>query len=234
VADRIREATPGTPVWTIPHHAAPTELPGVARAEARRRLGLAPDAFLVGHFGFLTRPKQPTVLLEGFAGLLRERPDALLLMIGENQVQLGFPGLVRRHGVEGKVRSVGFVDLPTFALYLKAVDVVVNLRYPTAGEASGTLARALAEGRATIVSEIGSLAEIPDDVTLKVDVDGDQARQLGQHLRALAADPELRRGVEERARRYAADALARPRCAEMYVEVARSVAGERTATASAV
>jgi glycosyltransferase involved in cell wall biosynthesis len=230
----VNETAPGTPVWTIPHHAAPAELPGLDRVDARRRLGLPPDAFLVGHFGFLTRPKQPAVLVEGFAALLRERPDAMLLMIGENQVELGFPGLVRRRGVEANVRSVGFVDLPTFSLYLKAVDVVVNLRYPTAGEASGTLARALAEGRATIVSDIGSLAELPDDVTMKVEVDGDQAAQLGAHLQSLARDPRLEEALEQRARRYAASALDRRRCAGMYLEVASAVAAGRAARPSAV
>ena len=223
VAQQVRESTSTVPVWTIPHHAAPTELPGVDRDEARRRLGLPATAFLVGHFGFLTRPKQPAVLLDGFRRLVDERPDALLLMVGENQVELGFPGLVQRHGVERNVRSVGFVDLPTFSLYLKAVDVVVNLRYPTAGEASGTLARALAEGRATIVSNIGSLAELPDDVTMKVEVDGDQAGQLGEHLRTLATDVSLKQGLEERARQYASTELDRRRCAQLYADVARAV-----------
>jgi glycosyltransferase involved in cell wall biosynthesis len=225
VANQVLESSPGVPVWTIPHHAAPAELPGVDRVEARRRLGLPRDAFLVGHFGFLTRPKQPAVLLEGFRHLVEARPGALLLMVGENQVALGFPGLARRHDVERNVRSVGFVDLPEFSLYLKAVDVVVNLRYPTAGEASGTLARALAERQATIVSDIGSLAELPDDVTLKVEVDGDQASHLGEHLKGLARDGALKERLEAAAGRYARAELDRGRCAGMYVDAARSSAG---------
>jgi glycosyltransferase involved in cell wall biosynthesis len=224
VADRVRESSPNVPVWTIPHHAAPSGLPAVGRTEARRRLGLPGDVFIVGHFGFLTRPKQPAALLEGFRRLVEERPDSLLLMVGENQIELGFPGLVRRHGVEPNVRSLGFVDLPTFSLYLKAVDAVVNLRYPTAGEASGTLARALGEGRACIVSNIGALAELPDDVALKVEVDSEQATQLGAHLASLARAPERRASLEERARRYAEDQLDRGRCARRYVEVAGAVA----------
>ena len=233
VADQVRESTPDARVWTIPHHAAPAELPGVGREEARRRLELPSNAFLVGHFGFLTRPKQPAVLLEGFRRLVDERPDALLLMVGENQVELGFPGLVQGHRVERNVRSIGFVDLPIFSLYLKAVDVVVNLRYPTAGEASGTLARALAEGRATIVSNIGSLAELPDDVALKVEVDGDQAAQLGAHLKTLAGDPLRKERLEGAARRYARDELDRRRCAEMYVDVARAVGADALSPSAA-
>jgi glycosyltransferase involved in cell wall biosynthesis len=130
-------------------------------------------------------------------------------------------------GVGDRVRVVGYVDLSTFCRYLKAVDVVVNLRYPSAGEASGTFARALAEGRALIANDLGSFAEVPSDVVLKVEVDGDQAEELGRHLIHLAADPGFRASLEQRARHYALTVLDQRRCAGLYLEVARSAAGER-------
>ena len=62
--ERMREIVPDTPVLVIPHHAGspPPALAGVTRAAARARLGLPADAFLVGHFGFITRPKQPAAV----------------------------------------------------------------------------------------------------------------------------------------------------------------------------
>ena len=116
------------------------------------------------------------------------------------------------------------MDLARFYLYLKAVDAVVNLRYPSAGESSGTLARALAEGRAMIVNNLGSFAEIPDDVALKVEVDGDQAAQVAEHLFGLADDHAMRAAMEERARAYARTVLDPRRCAALYVRLAEETA----------
>ena len=163
VRERLRESFPEARVFVIPHHAGspPAGLAAVGRREARARLGLPPDAFLVGQFGFITKPKQPAAVLGGFRALRDREPDARLLVVGANQTAgLALTDLVRDLGLGGAVHLTGYVDLERFYLHLKAVDAVVNLRYPSAGEASGTVARSLAEGRATIVSNLGSFAEI--------------------------------------------------------------------------
>ena len=227
-AERIRTlAPPGVPVWVIPHHAGnpPASLRGLGRAAARERLGLPRDAFLVGHFGFLTRPKQPAAVIGGFEVLARERPDARLVLTGADHTGGGIDRLVHRHGLDGRVLKAGYVDLERFYLYLRAVDATVNLRYPSAGESSGTFARALAEGRAAIVNDLGSFAEVPNDVALKVEIDGDQGRQIGEHLLRLAGDDAYRRAMESRAREYATTVLSPERCAGLYVDAARTWSG---------
>jgi glycosyltransferase involved in cell wall biosynthesis len=225
--EKMADAAPGVPITVIPHHAGrpPEGAAGLTREAARAQLGLPSDGFLVGQFGFITIPKQPGAVLRGFARLLERRPDALLLLVGQNQT----PGraldrLIRSVGVGDRVRVVGFVDLPAFYTYLKAVDVVVNLRYPSAGEASGTFARALAEGRAVIANNLGSFAEVPPDAVLRVEVDGDQAEELGHHLLRLAEDPGFKASLEQRARHYAQTMLDQRRCARLYLDVAQSLA----------
>jgi glycosyltransferase involved in cell wall biosynthesis len=228
VRERVEDVAPGIPVAVIPHHAGapPAEVTGVTREEARRMLGLPPEgeAFLVGHFGFITRPKQPHAVVGGFARVAGRRPDAALIMVGADHTAGGLARLVARHRLEGRVRLRGFVDLVRFYLHLKAVDAVVNLRYPSAGESSGTVARSLAEGRATIVNNLGSFAQIPRDAVLKVEIDGDQAEQVGHHLLRLAEDPALRAPLEERARAYADSVLDPRRCAGLYVQIAQTAA----------
>ena len=226
-ADRMRAIAPEMPVWVIPHHAGspPPSVAGVTRQEARARLGLAQDAFVVGHFGFITRPKQPSAVIGGFERLVKVHPDALLVMTGADHTGGGLDRLVHRHGLDGRVVKAGYVDLVRFYLYLKAVDATINLRYPSAGESSGTFARALAEGRAAIVNDLGSFAEVPNDVALKVEIDGDQAGQIGEHLIRLAGDAAFKAGIEANARRYASTVLDPGRCAELYLDVARAAAG---------
>jgi glycosyltransferase involved in cell wall biosynthesis len=214
------------PVEVIPHHAGapPSQVAGIDRAEARRRLGLPLDGFLVGHLGFVTMPKQPGALVAGFARLYREWPEARLIVVGADNTGGAFEYTARRHGVHPAVVSTGYVDLVAFYLNLMALDVVVNLRYPTAGESSGTFARALAQGRATIVNNYGSFAEVPRDVALKVEVDGDQAAELGGHLVRLARQPELRSALERNAREYARAVLDPRRCRDLYLAFAQRLA----------
>jgi glycosyltransferase involved in cell wall biosynthesis len=225
-AGRMREIAPDVPVTVIPHHAGspPAEVAGVDRAQAREWLGLPQDAFLVGHFGYVSRPKQPGAVVGGFARVARLRPDAQLLLVGADTSGGALDRLVDRAGVRGRVHAAGYVDLTRFYLFLKAVDAVVNLRYPSAGESSGTVSRALAEGRATIVNDLGSFSEIPDEATLKVEIDGDQPEEVGAHLIRLAEDHAFRERIERAARRYAETDLDPVRCRDLYVDVARSVA----------
>jgi len=220
--DRVLALRPDVPLAVIPHHAGgpPATVAGVTREEARRRLRLPPAALLIGHFGFITRPKQPEAVVGGFAALHGRFPDARLLLVGADHTGGGMDRLIDRHGVRAAVRHVGFVDLTRFYLYLRAVDVVVNLRYPSAGESSGTFARALAEGRPAIVNNYGSFAEVPRDVALKVEIDGPQAEQVGEHLLHLAGDPSFREALGAGARRYAETVLDPARCARAYVDFA--------------
>jgi glycosyltransferase involved in cell wall biosynthesis len=232
-ADVMRQVAPDLPVWVIPHHASGTPAT-LSREAARARLGLPRHAFLVGHFGFVTRPKQPAAVIGGFERLANVRPDARLLITGADHTGGGLDKLVRSHGLEGKVIKAGYVDLDRFSLYLDAVDATINLRYPSAGESSGTFARALAAGRAAIVNDLGSFAEVPDTVALKVDVDGDQAAQVGAHLIRLAQDPEFRSTQERAAREYARTVLDPRRCRDLYLQVATAeITGRRPGRAPA-
>jgi hypothetical protein len=140
--------------------------------------------------------------------------------------------LIKRYRLDGRIMVTGYVGrLAKFYLYLKAVDAVVNLRYPSAGESSGTFARALAEGRVVIVNNLGSFAEVPPDVALKVEADGDQTQEVGGHLLALAGSPEHRQRIEARARDYAATVLDPVRCRDLYLTVARLETMKRSAGA---
>jgi len=229
-AERIHEQAPAVPIIVIPHHAGdpPPEVAGVDRAEARRRLRIPEDAFVVGHFGFITRPKQPAAVVNGFWALHEEHPRSVLLMVGADHTGGALERLIDQTNLRDSVRIAGYVDLERFYVYLRACDAIINLRYPTAGESSGTLARSLAEGRAVIVNNYASWAELPSDVALKVEIDGPQADQVGRHLLHLAGDPSFRAGVEARSRQYAVDHLDPNVCRDQYLAFAREVSNQQS------
>ncbi|MFN2544852.1 MAG: methyltransferase domain-containing protein [Actinomycetota bacterium] len=222
---KMHEIAPHVPISVIPHHAGepPAEVRSITREEARRRLGIPQDAFVVGHLGFITKPKQPGAVVGGFARLYREFPNALLYMVGADRTGGALSKLVHDLGVAPAVRLAGYVDLEQFYLHLKALDAMINLRYPSAGESSGTFARALAEGRSVIVNNYGSFAEVPGDVALKVEIDAPQPEQVGEHLLHLARERGFRLALEERAREYAGRVLDPNRCRDLYLAFGKEV-----------
>ena len=93
--------------------------------------------------------------------------------------------LIQSLGLARHVRVLGFRPIDEFVGYLAACDIVLNLRYPTVGENSGTLMRALGLGKAVIVSQVGSFSELPDSICLKAPVDASEEEYLFEYLNIL-------------------------------------------------
>ena len=69
------------------------------------------------------------------------------------------------------VVATGAVDDVAFFGWLQRAAVMVQLRRTSNGESSGVVAHALARGIPLIVSDVGAMAELPDEVAVKVPVD---------------------------------------------------------------
>ena len=81
--------------------------------------------------------------------------------MGEPHPDFPLASLIEGLGLQSAVRVLGFTPMEEFVGYIAACDIILNLRFPTVGESSGTLLRSLGLGRAVIVSDIGSFAEYP-------------------------------------------------------------------------
>lgn len=202
--DRVLASRPGARVAVVPHHLslAGAEEGAVAdpeevQAAARRRLDLPQDAFLVGAFGYQNRSKRLDVALAAFGELRRHHPEARFAVVGGVDPALELPP------VEGVTRVGRVEELERFLDWMRAVDVAVNLRHPTAGETSGTVIRLLGLGKPLLVTDAGSFAEIPPGCAARVPVDPRETARVAALLVALAGDPALRRDLGESARRHA-------------------------------
>ncbi len=225
----VLQAVPTAPVTIVRHHWGPLCSPyaGLPPAEIKVRLGFAPDTFLIVSPGIVTLSRRIPESLRCFAMLLNEFPHARFVVAGPDSPAVRIADLVRRMGLDGLVRVTGFVDVPTFQSYILAADVLVNLRYPLAGETSGGLVRALGMGKPVLVSNAGQYAEFPDDCCLKVDLGANEQEMALAYLAALARDPELGRRIGERARRYIQAHHAIERSAQGYLEVMARVLQEK-------
>lgn len=201
--DRVLASRPLARIATVPHHLSLEGVPEIAVEDARAAVGIEPGTFAVATFGFLTASKRPEVLLRAFARLRREVSNARLLIVGEVSPHFDFNRIFTPEMRAG-VTVTGRTDLDRFLLYMRACDVAVNLRHPTAGETSGTVIRLLGLGKPLVVNNTGSFAEIPDDCCAKVDLDDTEEELLLAYLRRLALDEPLRLRMGENARRHMA------------------------------
>ena len=157
----IRAAGYAGPVAVIPHGAW---IPEADRNAWRYKLGLDEVTPLIGIFGYLKPYKRIAESLRAFRRLVRLAPNARMILVGEPHPEFPIEPMIRTMGLSAHVRILGFAPIEEFVGYLGACDIVLNLRYPTVGESSGTLLRSLGLGKAVLVSEIGSFAEFPEDV----------------------------------------------------------------------
>lgn len=97
--------------------------PLLGREEARARLGIPGDAFVVGWVGRLSREKGPDVFLEAVRRLVRRDPDTAASMVGEGARRPDLEARVRGTGIEDRVTFHGRV--PAAAALFRAFDVFV-------------------------------------------------------------------------------------------------------------
>lgn len=193
----------------------------------RQRLGISERTPLIGVFGFLKPYKRIAESLRAFRRLVRVVPEARMILVGEAHAELPLASLIQALGLGSHVRHLDFVPIEDFNGYLGATDIVLNLRYPTVGESSGTLQRALGMGKAVVVSDVGSFREYPGDVCLKAPVDASEEEHLFEYMNLLASRPEVARTLGERARAWVKRECTWEVVAERYASFLHAVAEGR-------
>jgi glycosyltransferase involved in cell wall biosynthesis/SAM-dependent methyltransferase len=226
VLARACEAGFRGPAARIPHGAW---IPEADRLAYRSRLGLDELAPLIGIFGYLKPYKRIAESLRAFKRLVRLRPDARLILVGEPHPEFPVGSLIHTLGIAANARLLGFTSIEDFSGYMAACDIILNLRYPTAGETSGSLLRALGLGRATLVSDIGAFAEFPESVCVRVPPGPGEEELIFEYLNLLVSRPEAARPLGERARSFVAAECAWPETAAQYAAFLKAVAEGRDA-----
>ena len=221
----VRRAGFNGPVARIPHGAW---LPDGDRLGFRDKLGLDDSTPLIGVFGFLKPYKRIAESLRAMRRLVRVRPDVKMILCGEAHPDFPVAQLIRGLGLEENVRMMGYVPIEEFTGYISACDIILNLRFPTVGESSGTLLRSLGLGRAVVVSNVGSFAEYPDAICMKVPVDASEEDTLYEYLNLLVSRPGVARAMGERARQWVADECNWAHVAGMYRDFAVAIRDGRT------
>lgn len=227
VADACRKAGFQGPVAVIPHGTwLPEQGLSVNRYATREELGIDEATPLVGAFGHIKPYKRIEESLRAFRRVVKLEPRAKMILVGEPHPDFRVDHLIRTFDLGAHVRIIGYTDIERFEAYMQACDIVLNLRFPTVGETSGSLQRAMGMGRATIVSDVGSFAELPNDTCLKVAPGKGEQDLIFEYLNLLVSRPELARAMGNRAREWVAAECSWPKAAARYLEFMGDPAAE--------
>jgi glycosyltransferase involved in cell wall biosynthesis len=213
---RVRSECPQADVRVIP---LPFVRRGkeVAREQARRELGVAADAFLVGCLGYMRESRLLTEVLGVYDALRHRVPRAEFVQVGEfvtPDMERAMAPRLKKLGA----RRPGRVSDQDFEKWGVACDVVVNLRFPSIGESSGVSVRMMGLGVPVAMTENAEDADFPDDACLKIPHSEIEEALLLEYLLALARKPELGRAIGANAAKYVRGAHDPDRVVDLYLD----------------
>jgi teichuronic acid biosynthesis glycosyltransferase TuaC len=98
------------------------------RQEARRRLGVDESAVCILWVGRFVSVKQPLDAIRAFAAFVASSPrrDAMLVLIGEGPLAARVRETVRREGLDGRVRLLGYRSREDVWAWQCASDLLLN------------------------------------------------------------------------------------------------------------
>lgn len=184
----------------------------LAKRGAREMIGLPRDALVVGTVGRLDPVKDQASLVRGFASLLRDHPDAWLVIAGEGPCREELQRLSETLGVAGRVLLLG--DRRDVPEVLSAIDLFV---LPSLAEGmSNTLLEAMASGLPVVATRVGGNPELIEDGVNGRLVPRQDSAALVAALGAYLDDPHLRGLHGKASRQRAADHFSLERMSGAY------------------
>ena len=216
-----------TAITVIPHHLSPQMryFQPKMKMTYRGELGLPGDKTVITSMGFIAKAKQIRAVLKSLK-ILKQQGEAFVYILAGQCKPHEYDVFqdIADFDLQDNVIVTGFLSSDNFFKYLVASDFIVNLRYPTGGESSGTLTRAMGLGLACLVVNIGPFAEIPDNCALKINYDENFDRNLTEALGKLISDHDMRIQVGLNGRRWVALTQEISITAQSYLDVVEQTA----------
>jgi glycosyltransferase involved in cell wall biosynthesis len=194
-----------------------------SRGEARARLALDADAFVLVGLGRLVPIKGFDLLVRALSTVAAAVPSTRLVLVGDGPDRAPLEALAASLGMGDRVRMTG--ETPDVAGPLVAADVVV---VPSRNEGMGrVLVEAMALGVPVVATAVGGIPAVVVDGECGRLVRADDVAALASALVELARDSGLRRklgdGARERAEHFSTH-VANAKLLALYAALVREKA----------
>jgi glycosyltransferase involved in cell wall biosynthesis len=172
-----------------------------ARGDARATYGIRPGSPLVVSSSRLATWKRVDRVLNAFAIVVRQQPEAVLAVAGTGPEQQTLEELAERLGISSSVRFLGALPREENLQLVSSADVFVSLYdFSNVGVA---LLEALACGAPVVAADTGATRDFVQDEENGLIVPPDDEQATARAICSLLADPGLRNSLGAEARRRA-------------------------------
>lgn len=218
----IRKDFPGKRVATVPM-GIKAEKTKYSVEELRSKYGFGKEDFIMASVSTPAFNKRIGLVLIALQDLSIRHPNLKFLILGGGMIGAKTKRMIKRLGLQRTVIQTGWLPFDEYRNYIQLSDLVVDLRFPSGAETSASLLRAIAAGKPIIVSNQGSFQELPDEFSLKITVDENEAENFKNAVISFIEDPERRLKMGEAARDYALSNLQPKHSAREYMNFVSEV-----------
>jgi glycosyltransferase involved in cell wall biosynthesis len=189
-----------------------------AEVNVKEKIHWQEKEFLIGCFGFVNKNKRPEQLLAAIKTLTDKGCKIRIAFFGKLNYE-PLKEIIAEKKLKDIVVVTGYLDKQEYDVALSLCDIIVNLRYPSMGESSGTLCESFQYGKPVFVSDISQYKEFPDEVCWKVPVGQYEIPVLEHMTEYLITHEEARVALGANARQYADTVLNPEKIARHYYDV---------------
>jgi PEP-CTERM/exosortase A-associated glycosyltransferase len=219
----VSRGVPEHRITVVPNGVDPTRFASAneANPELKRMLGLG-DGIVLGFAGDFRRCEGIDMLIAAMPSVLRECPDASLLLAGGGPQEEELRAQIRSLGLEG--RSVVACAGPQSELhrYRALIDIVIHPRRPSRlseGGASLHLLEAMAQGCVIAASVVGAHSEVLRDGETARLFRPDDPESLASAVADLLRHPDLWPDFRAAARSFVQTHRTWSQCASAYPDL---------------
>lgn len=193
--------------------------------EMARRLGLEPDAFVVGTVARLFKLKGHDDLFEAAPELIRRCPKIRFLLVGDGPWRGRFEAQLRARGLADRFVFAGLVPPSEVAGYIAQMDVLVHLSRREG--LARVLPQALAAGVPVVAADCDGASEVCLDQQTGFLIRPGDATGLVSALVALERNSDLRRRLGETGREFVRERFGVARLVDAQFELYGALARAR-------
>jgi glycosyltransferase involved in cell wall biosynthesis len=185
------------------------------RASVRREVRVGPDHLVIIQVARLDALKDHATAIRTLQHVVRHRPDATLVLVGEGPEEGLIRDEVRERGLESRVLFLGLRG--DVARLLLAADLF--LLTSISEGIPVTLIEAMGAARPVVATRVGGVGEVVEDGVTGLLAPAGDDEALGRHILHLAADPDGRGRMGQLGRERALALFSEERMHEGYLRL---------------
>lgn len=160
----------------------------------KNTLGIDDSAFVIASFGAIHATRHNDAVCRAVKRMNSEgRSNIYYVMVGTGDYADGY--------LDSHIIKTGYLPQDIYDDILSRCDIVVGLRYPSMGETSGSLIRALSAGKPCVVTDDAWFSELPDDSVIKTDKNVSED-DIYEKLGYFAENREKLKNISNNASKY--------------------------------